>query len=53
MLSDSVGIKNVDMRLKRLYGNGIEINSTVDVETAVSAFIPFRGDGYSEGNCSR
>lgn len=49
----SVGIKNINMRLKRLYGNGINITSTINVETTVSVFIPNRGEKNNEGNCSR
>lgn len=38
--SRSVGLKNIDMRLKSLYGNGLKIASTEGVETLVSIFIP-------------
>lgn len=36
----SVGLKNINMRLKRLYGNGLKITSTEGVETNVEIFIP-------------
>lgn len=39
-LTKSVGLKNINMRLKRLYGNGIKIVSTEGVETSVSIYIP-------------
>lgn len=45
----SVGLRNIDLRLKRLYGRGIEIKSEEDVGTQVQIFIPlWKGE---ENNC--
>lgn len=38
----SVGLKNINMRLKRLYGSELTIISTEGLETMVSMFVPDR-----------
>ncbi|WP_234125047.1 ATP-binding protein [Clostridium hydrogenum] len=43
--SKSVGLKNINMRLKRLYGRGIDIKSKEGVETIVKIVIPIKGEG--------
>lgn len=42
--SKSVGLKNINMRLKRLYGKGIDIWSKEDIETIVKIAIPIKGE---------
>lgn len=52
--SKSVGLKNINMRLKRLYNTEIKITSTEGVETLVSVFISNMGvKEKNESNCSR
>lgn len=42
--SKSVGLKNINMRLKRLYGRGIDIRSKEGAETIVKIVIPIKGE---------
>lgn len=42
--SKSVGLKNINMRLKRLYGKGIDIKSKEGTETIVKIAIPIKGE---------
>lgn len=46
-----VGLRNIDKRLKRIYGYGIEIESGVEKGTTVSIRIPNkRGDEFDQDN---
>lgn len=51
--SKSVGLKNINMRLKRLYGKGINISSKEDIETMVKIAVPIKGEKINEGDCCR
>lgn len=42
--SKSVGLKNINMRLKSLYGRGIDIWSKEGIETMVKIVIPIKGE---------
>lgn len=37
---NGIGLSNIDSRLKKLYGKGLEINSTSGIGTEVSWFVP-------------
>ncbi len=47
-----VGLRNINTRLKKLYGNGLNLKSDIGKGTEVTFKIPFRGENNDTGNNS-